>query len=240
MAAHARTFDNSDYQRRVDRAARRFRSSGRGPYYFCRGKLGSDPVFAALLRDVHIPGNARIVDLGCGQGVLAALLAESDLGHLWTLRGFDLRRTAIGSAQRAMRDMAARTQFELGDIEAVQLPPCDVVVILDVLHYIDHGAQASVLARAFDALAADGRLLLRIGDASGGWRSTFTLITDWIVTIARGTFQRRFWCRPLSQWIGLLEAIGFEVQAQPMSAGTPFANVLLIAKKRRARSASVS
>ena len=189
MAAQAETLGDSDYQRCVARAAGRFRSSGRGPYYFCRGKLGNDPVFEALLREGHIPRNARIVDLGCGQGVLAALLAESDVGHLWTLRGFDLRPLAIRRAQHAMQDLAARVQFEMADVKAVALPPCDVVVILDVLHYIDHQAQASVLARTFDALAANGTLLLRVGDASGGWRFAITLVTDWIATAVRGTFS---------------------------------------------------
>ena len=240
MAAQDRILDDAEYQRRVARAARRFWSSGRGPYYFCRGKLSNDPVFAALLREGTIPRNARIVDLGCGQGVLAALLAESDVGHLWTFHGFDVRAGAIQSAQRAMQDMAAKAQFELGDIKAVHVPPCDVVVVLDVLHYIDHRAQASVVAHVFDALSTEGRLLLRVGDASAGWRFVITLVADWIATAARGTFQRRFWCRSLPQWIAVLEAIGFEVRAQPMSAGTPFANKLLIATKRRARAASVS
>ena len=45
------------------------------------------------------------------------------------------------------------------------LPACDLVVILDVLHYVDPAAQAGVLRRVLDALAPGGRLLLRIGDA---------------------------------------------------------------------------
>ena len=179
-----------------------------------------------------------MVDLGCGKEY-GRTTPESDVGHGGSFAGFDLRALALGHAQRAMHDLAARVHFELADIRAVQMPPCDVVVVLDVLHYIDHRAQASMLARVFDALAADGTLLLRVGDASPGWRFAVTLITDWLVTAARGTLQRRFWCRPLPQWIALLEATGFEVRAQPMSAGTPFANVLLIATKRRGRSASV-
>jgi hypothetical protein len=39
------------------------------------------------------------------------------------------------------------------------------------------------------------------------------------------------WGRPLAEWQSLLQAIGFAVQARPMSQGTPFANVLLIADR---------
>ena len=37
------------------------------------------------------------------------------------------------------------------------------------------------------------------------------------------------WGRPLDDWMLLLERLGFKVHSIPMSAGTPFANVLLVA-----------
>ena len=38
------------------------------------------------------------------------------------------------------------------------------------------------------------------------------------------------WGRPLAEWIALLHALGFAVESSaPMSQGTPFANVLLVA-----------
>lgn len=241
QAHPARAFDESGYRALVERAAARFRSSGQRAYHFCRGKLRGDPVFAALLRDGHIENGARIVDLGCGQGVLAALLAAAaPSSHAlncaapfaWTFRGFDLRAGAIASAQRALADLGERARFEVGDIRTVALPESDVIVLLDVLHYIDHEAQQSLLARAHRALAPGGKLLLRVGDPARGWRFCFTLFADWIVTLMRGTPYSRFWCRPLTEWFAVLEAIGFDVEARPMSEGTPFANVLLIANRQ--------
>jgi hypothetical protein len=46
----------------------------------------------------------------------------------------------------------------------VPLPDCDLVVILDVLHYVDHAAQAALLARVRRRWHPQGRLLLRVGD----------------------------------------------------------------------------
>lgn len=235
------------FRRIVARAAARFRAAGRSPYYFARGKLGGDPVFAALLRDGRLKDGAHIVDVGCGLGILAALLAASEscaarsasdwppawapAPQRWTLRGFDLRRDAIAAGQRALADVGDRVTLSVDDVRQVVLPECDVVVMLDVLHYIDPAAQTRLLTNTYAVLASAGTLLLRVGDAAPNWRFRVTSAADWWVTFARQRAWPRFYCRPLAGWIALLEGIGFSVVAQPMSQGTPFANVLLIATK---------
>lgn len=232
----------------VIRAAARFRPAGRGPYYFARGKLGGDPVFAALLRDGRIKDQARIVDIGCGLGILAALLVASERSdprsasdwpptwapppQRWTLRGFDLRSDAIAAGQRALADVRDRVTLSVDDVRQVMLPECDIVVMLDVLHYIDPVAQTRLLTNTHAALAPAGTLLLRVGDAAPNWRFRFTSAVDWWVTFARQKSRPRFYCRSLAEWTSLLEGIGYSVVAQPMSQGTPFANVLLVATRR--------
>jgi len=99
-----------------------------------------------------------------------------------------------------------------------------------VLHYIDFEAQRDVLRRVRDSLAAGGVLLLRVGDASGSMRFRVTVAVDRIVMRLRGHRLARLYCRPRAEWIRELEALGFAVDAIPMSAGTPFANVLLRAR----------
>lgn len=48
--------------------------------------------------------------------------------------------------------------------------------------------------------------------------------------VAGGHGVTRFRCRSVAQWRSALEALQFTVQAEPMSRGTPFANVLLVAR----------
>lgn len=233
----------------VARAAARFRPAGRGPFHFARIKLGTDPVFAALLRDGRIRDGARIVDIGCGLGILAALLTaseHSDTGSRsdwpdtwvppprgWTLCGFDLRMEAIAAGQRALSDIRDRVMLSVADVRVVALPHCDIVIMLDVLHYIDPVAQHTLLTSAYSALTPGGTLLLRVGDAAASWRFRWTLAVDWWVTILRDRRWPRLHCRSLTEWKLLLESIGYSVVAQPMSEGTLFANVLLIATKQR-------
>lgn len=62
----------------LERAARPYRAAGLHPWLFARGKLGRDPLFAGLLRLGLIPHRARLLDLGCGQGLLTALLLAAE------------------------------------------------------------------------------------------------------------------------------------------------------------------
>src|SRR4029077_18163518 len=73
----------------IDAASAYYRGAGHFAWHFARGKLGADPVFAAILARGLLHGRVRILDLGCGQGLLAAwLLAAravhaSDAPHAW-------------------------------------------------------------------------------------------------------------------------------------------------------------
>ena len=58
----------------IDRASAPYRSAGLFAYNFARGKLSGDPVFRALLERGLLLGRGHILDLGCGQGLLASWL----------------------------------------------------------------------------------------------------------------------------------------------------------------------
>jgi SAM-dependent methyltransferase len=120
-------------------------------------------------------------------------------------------------------------QLRQGDMRQAEIPACDLVLILDVLHYVDHAAQLGVLRRVRDALRPRGRLLLRVGDAANTRGFAISQWVDWVVTTARGHRVPPTWGRPLSEWLALLGELGFGVHSVPMSQGTPFANVLLVA-----------
>jgi len=189
---------------------------------FAYGKLTGDPAFEHILG--LVPAGARVVDLGGGQGLLAALLAAAGIDVRFT--GIDLTVRDIERARHACPD----AQFIAGDIRTTGFGAADAVVILDVLHYIDYEAQAGVLRRVRTALERGGVLLLRVGDESPSLRFRITVAVDQLVMRARGHRLARLYCKPLAQWTRELEALGFSVAATPMSAGTPFANVLLVAR----------
>jgi SAM-dependent methyltransferase len=225
----------------IDTATAPYRSAGRFAWHFARGKLAGDPVFVGLLEHGLIPNKARIVDIGCGQGLLASwLLAAHAMkkkgkwpAH-WpkapnpvSIHGIELMPRDVERAQRALGKAA---RFTVGDMCSVDFGTADAVVILDVLHYVSIEAQNDVLRRVRDALAPNGTLILRVGDAGGGWPFRFSVWVDRVVTFARGHRNSRMFCRPLKDWQAALGSLGFSVSTLPMNKGTPFANILLVAK----------
>lgn len=225
----------------VDAAAAPYRAAGRFAWHFARGKLAGDPVFTGLLSHGLIPDRARILDIGCGQGLLASWLSAAQRMHAigdwpaqWpppphasSLRGIDIMARDVERARQALGDAATITP---GDMCTADFGKADVVVILDVLHYVGVAAQDDVLRRVRAALAPNGTLLLRVGDAGAGLPFTISLWVDKVVTFARGHRNARLHCRTLPQWREALTRLGFAVTTLPMHHGTPFANVLLIAK----------
>jgi SAM-dependent methyltransferase len=233
--------EDAAFESIVAAAGRAYAPAGRAALHFARGKLRHDPVFRAILARGLVPDGARLVDLGCGQGVLIAFLLAARTcfeagewpqgwpapSRLASARGVDLRRRAIAAARTAVGNQA---EFEVGDLRVAAVPACDAIAILDVLHYMPHADQARVLARCRQALAPDGVLLLRIGDADAGLRATITRLADQAITLLRGGWPRLY-TRGLASWIAAVEHAGFRVEAAPMSAGTPFANVLLVGRR---------
>jgi SAM-dependent methyltransferase len=224
-------------------ASEPYRAAGRFAYHFARGKLNRDPVFTALLERGLLGGCTNILDLGCGQGLLAAWLAAA--ARCWAAgcwpagwpppprqtrwHGIELMPRDIERARGALGSDAALT---LGDIRRVEFGAADAIVVLDVLHYLGFEDQRRVLTRVRAALASPGLLLLRVGDRAGGLRFRCTLWVDRAALLARGHGLSPLHCRSIAQWRSLLQECGFESEPVPMSQGTPFANVMLIAHPR--------
>ena len=226
----------------LDAATAPYRKSGLFTYRFARGKLSRDPVFAFLLRQGLIGENAEVVDIGCGQGLLASLLMAAENSTHWpqgwplarplkSYLGVDLMQADITRAAAALGRLSPRVRFAQGDMCECAFPASDVVVILDVLHYVPIDAQNAVIDRVIAALRTNGRLLLRIGDQRGGFGFAVSQWVDRVVTRLRGHRITPTFCRPLADWVLLLQGKGLKVQAIPMHQGTPFANVLLRADK---------
>lgn len=226
----------------IDVATQHYRGVNRNAYYFARSKLRIDPVFTAILRLGLLSGARDILDLGCGIGILEAWLHTARKQYTagrwpaaWpeppsprSIHAIDYDPRDLSCARDALGDLA---EFRCADARAAAFGNPDTVVILDVLHYMSYAQQEDVLFRLREAIKPHGQLLMRIGDAGGGLRFAISEWTDRAVLIARRGLSNRLYCRPAAQWRVLLQRVGFSSECVvPMSAGTPFANQLFLAR----------
>lgn len=231
----------------IEAASRPYRAAGRFAWHFASAKLRHDPFFAHVLAHGLIADDARILDLGSGQGLLAAWLVGAHAWHCddastkwppdWpapplpqSIYGIDLTPRDVDWARIALKAHAARVSFVCGDIRAAPFPETDVVVACDVLHYVDADAQAAILRRVRASLASDGVLLLRVSDAAAGWRAAVDRAVDFGVQVARSGRTSGLTCRSEAQWLALLDDLGFRTTVRPMGNGAHEANRLLIAR----------
>lgn len=212
----------------TDAVAARFRPAGVFAERFARGKLARDPIYLRLLERGAIPDGARVLDLGCGQGLLLCLLAESPSRGL-RLLGIERSPEGVRRARLALRGDGA---IEESDLRVARLPESDAIALLDVVHYLEPRAQDALLDRIAAALAPGGVLLLRVCDDRQRVRAALTRAADRFGALFRGELVWRLHGRSAASWLAALERLGLRATAEPASQGTPFANVLITARRK--------
>jgi hypothetical protein len=203
-------------------ASARYRVAGRFALHFARNKLRYDPAYRTVLAQVA----AREYHAGSSPWP-SAWPPPPSLGDY---RGLDINPHEIVRARRALGDADENLRFEPGDIRSAEYGQTDAVVMLDVLHYLEPGAQEQVLRRVRAALAHNGLLLLRIGDAAGGIGHHLGRALDQTVALARRGRWIALACRALADWEQLLGRCGFSSRAVPLGTREGFVNVMLQAQ----------
>lgn len=225
----------------IEETAYRYLGSGMFHWEFVRGKLRYDPVYLQILRQGLLPSEGRLLDLGCGRGILLSLLLTARDRHerglhpqgwppppILDLHGIETGFKTASAARAALGDQA---RIDIADLRDAELPPSQAVLLLDVLHYLPAEVQEDLLRRIAGALEPGGLLLIRDADAGAGWRFTATRIQERTCALARRHWKQRFHYRSAAEWSHLLESAGFAVDLQPMGMGTPYGNVLLTARR---------
>jgi SAM-dependent methyltransferase len=207
--------------------AARYRGVSRTERGFIRGKLRGDPAVAALLGLAAERPFGRVVDMGCGRGQLAIALLLS--GAAEQVTGLDIDAAKVGVARAAAEGLPAR--FEVADLADAPIPPCDTLLVIDVLLQLPLPAQDGLLARI--AAAAPPRIAIRAFDPDRGWRSALGQAIEHARRLFGGDrgLAGAVAPRPLPEIAAPLAAAGYRVAITPCWAGTPLPNVLLVAER---------
>lgn len=109
-----------------------------------------------------IPREATILDLGCGYGFLCYMLHFLSDERYITGVDYDEEKIAVANNCYSKTD---KTIFECHDITQYAIDKqYDVIILADVLHYLETDKQRLILQRAFNALTPTGRVIIREGN----------------------------------------------------------------------------
>lgn len=195
-------------------------------HWYVRSKLALDPIGRALLDLGRMEGFGEVVDVGCGRGQFALLLREvgvacSALGVDW-----DAKKVAIANSAAAGDRCLS---FRQGDVRSAELPACDTILLVDILHYLTPDEQDALLVRA--ASAARERVVVRDLDPEQGGASLMTEAWERVTTTLGYNRGARVAPRAIPEIARTLGAQGFEVDRVECSAKA-MSNVLLVARRR--------
>ncbi len=142
------------------RVRNRYRLMEAYPRMFARFKLQTDPMFIDLpeLLKNNCKQIRTILDIGCGYGVPGSWCLEYCENA--KLTGIDPDPERIRVAGLAMGERG-----HLLESRAAELPslpePADLILVLDMLHYLDDASVKMLFANCFTAMGDKGILLIR-------------------------------------------------------------------------------
>lgn len=177
--------------------------------------------------DLLLPGEGRILDVGCGFGLFAAYFAQTQPRRQIT--GVDTNAHRIDMARSLMTAIGHdQHEFIAGDARDTQVEgPFDAIYVLDVMHHVPEADQEPLLARLHDLLAPGGVLVLKDITTEPWFGLKFTELLDRVMV---------GWDEPLAYrhhqaWGQVLDRLGFRIRAVRVPDILPYPHVVIAAWK---------
>ncbi len=142
------------------RVRNRYRLLEAYPRMFARFKLQTDPMFTDLpdLLENRHEQIRTILDIGCGYGVPGCWCLEYCKNA--QLTGIDPDPERIRVAGLAMGERGHLLESSASELPSLP-EPADLILVLDMLHYLDDASVKALFANCFTAVADKGTLLIR-------------------------------------------------------------------------------
>ncbi|GGF42787.1 MFS transporter [Marmoricola endophyticus] len=144
-----------------------------GSGVFARGRV--DIGTAVLLRETEPPAPGRVLDLGCGYGVIGLAIAVAQAGA--RVDGVDVNERAVRLANENARSLGVDERYAARTVDATQMPPPETAydeIWSNPPIRIGKQALHALLLGWLPSLAEGGRAVLVVGknlgaDSLAGW-----------------------------------------------------------------------
>ena len=181
----------------------------------------------------YVPKSGKVLDVGCGHGLLAMELAISEPNRSVLATDHDVAR--IDLARQAGKNIN-NLQFEVSTGSPVTDEKFNAIIMIDFLHYFSPEQQDAMIAKAFANLENGGWLLAREVNQQGGLVSKLNQLYEKIATMTGFTQSNTIQAKEnlsfksQSGWEAKFAEHGFKVRSEPCSSPI-FADILYICEK---------
>lgn len=223
-----------------------------GIYFFAFGKPKISPIFKKLLAKYQsggfgeffsyirvwdapfqtiekvTPKSGKIIDLGCGEGILTNYLALSSKRR--KMLGVEIDKERIALADKGVKNVV----FKYGDITKFTIPKCDAIVLSHVLHHLNsYKDQEILLNKCVSLLSKKGKLIIVEVDTKPVFKYILSLLTDYFLVpwlFDRKIYERTYF-RNKKNWKLLFKKLGLKPSTFVAHKGKPFSHVVFVAQK---------
>ena len=167
--------------------------------------------------DMQIPKKGTIIDLGCGEGVIAKFLSQ------------DANRNVIGvdlDIRRIEKSTRRNLSFKNADIRTYKFKEVDGVVVSDVLHHLNFPDQEKVLLNISKSLKKGGTLVIKEIDTQEFIRSKLSRFWDFIFYP-----KEKIYFSNAKELQRKLKRFGFKVSTKRKSKFFPGSTMLFVCKR---------
>lgn len=179
----------------------------------------------------YLPQAGVIVDVGCGFGLWAFLMAA----HLpeANVFGYDPDDHKIEIAKDiAGHQGVQNADFRVGSAEEIEFPYCDLVSVIDVLYLVDYPTQVRLITEIHRKLKDGGVFLLKTMSRKPAWKYAINLLEETAaVRLLRITQGGRFFFRSEGEWQRILNEAGFRTEVRRLDRGYIHPHLLIVARK---------
>lgn len=170
-----------------------------------------------------LPKSGKIIDLGCGEGVLCVLLAISSKRR--KVLGLDLNKKKIKLGKNIAQEIS-NLDFKTKDVTE-SLPKADAFVMSDFLHHIERKEHRPLINSINDSLKKGGVLVIKEIDLNDGLRSKISRFFDFLFYP-----MQKVYFSSSDELTNLLTENGMQVRIIKYKKWFPGSTTLIIARKR--------